>query len=292
MLTFTEVGMNNVFLASAWEAIVIQFFPIFTEPTAAVFLRLITGWVLCPARRTVTGMYPFADPKGRRAHDAYHRFFSQARWDPSHLWRLLAGFLVKVFCPSGVIAVDLDDTLFHRSGRKVAGASWWRDAVRSTGTKVVHAWGLNLAIVTLRVTAPWGGEPIGLPINLRLHRKNGASLIDLAEAMLVDLIRWFPERRFRTCADGFYASLAGKRIPHMHLVSRMRRSTICPAPNPKAREGRTPRKGHDGRPHRRGPNACGRGRPSKRSNAASGANDWFTSAPSFGITSGTIRSCW
>ena len=238
--------MNSSVLASAWEAMIVQFFPMFTEPTAQVFLRLLTGWVLCPARRTVTGMYPFADPKSLRAHDAYHRFFSDARWESCRLWNVLARLLIGVFYPSGVIAVDLDDTLFHRSGRRVAGAGWWRDAVRSTGTKVVHAWGLNLVVLTLRVTPPWGGEPIGLPINLRLHRKNRSTLIELAEAMLRDLNRWFPERRFRACADGFYASLAGKRIPRMHLVSRMRRDAAIydlPRPKPKGKKGPHPKKG-------------------------------------------------
>ena len=41
----------------------------------------MTSWILCTARRTVTGILPFADPMGKHAHDAYHRFFPDARYN-------------------------------------------------------------------------------------------------------------------------------------------------------------------------------------------------------------------
>jgi hypothetical protein len=135
----------------------------------------------------------------------------------------LAVLLVRTFAAAGVIELDLDDTLFHRCGRHVQGAGWWRDAVRSTRTRTVSAWGLNLVVLTLRVTPPWGGEPLGLPILMRLHRKGGDSLIDLAEAMLQQLAGWLPDRTFRLHADGFYATLAGRGLVRIHLISRMRR---------------------------------------------------------------------
>jgi len=213
----------NTIITSTWETIIQYFFPIFTAPTTEIFLNLITGWVLCTAKHTITGILPFADPAGQKAHDAYHRFFPDASWAMSELWRLLTILLVKIFCPTGVIPTDLDDTLFHHSGRKVNGAGWWRDAVRSTGTKTVHAWGLNLVVLTLRINPPWGGEPLGLPINMRLHRKNGLSLIELAKEMLIEVTSWLPQRRFISHSDGFYASLAGYDIPNTYIISRMRR---------------------------------------------------------------------
>jgi len=203
----------NTIITSTWDAIIQYFFPAFTAPTTEVFLNLITGWILCTARHTITGILPFADPNGKRSHDAYHRFFPDATWAMSELYRLLTILLVRIFYPTGVIPTDLDDTLFHRSGRKVNGAGWWRDAVRSTATNTVHAWGLNLVVITLRTNPPWGGEPLGLPINMRLHRKNGPTLIELAGQMLTEVALWLPQRRFLCSADGFYASLAGQDIP-------------------------------------------------------------------------------
>jgi hypothetical protein len=203
-----------------------QFFPVFTHPTTQVFLRLTVGWILCNTRRTITGILPFADPSGLRSHDIYHRFFPDAHWDLSATWNRLAGFLIRTFAPSGTILLDLDDTVFHRSGPKVEGAGWWRDAVRSTRNRVVYAWGLNLVILTLRVTPPWGGMPLGLPIRMRVHCKEGDSLTDLAVQMLQELSDRFPERAFRVHADGFYASLAGRLPPRVHLISRIRRDAV------------------------------------------------------------------
>ena len=240
-----EVGMNTI-ITSAWEKIIQQFFPVFTAPTAQVFLNLVTGWVLCTAKHTVTGILPFADPEATKAHDAYHRFFPDAAWAVSELWRLLTVVLVRMFYPTGTIPTDLDDTLFHHSGRKVNGAGWWRDAVRSTATNVVHAWGLNLVVLTLRINPPWGGEPLGLPINMRLHRKNGPTLIELAKQILAEVAIWLPQRRFLNHADGFYASVAGEAITNTHIISRMRRDADIYDLPPKKRQKRR------GRPRKRG----------------------------------------
>ena len=206
---------------STWTDIIQQFFPIFTAPGARIFSRLMTGWILCTARRTITGILPFADPGFQRAHDAYHRFFPDSRWDINKLWQSLTVMLVKIFCPRGIITVALDDTLFHHSGRKIHGAGYWRDAVRSAKKNIVYAWGLNLVVLTLQIQPPWGGELLGLPIHMRLHRKNGDTLIELAMQMVNQLHQWLPKRGFRLVADGFYATLAGRQMPKTHLVSRI-----------------------------------------------------------------------
>ena len=236
----------HALLITAWNALVNLFFGEFTRPTAAVFARLLAGWVVCTGRRTVTGLLRGADPHGRRAHDAYHRFFPDASWSMESLWQRLTVLLVRRLCPTGRIAVDLDDTVFRHTGRKIAGAGWWRDAVRSTATHVVHAWGLNLVVLTLRVEAPWGGEPLGLPIHMRLHRKQGATLIELAREMLLQVSRWLPERRFLACADGFYATLTGTEIPRVEIVSRIRRDAVLYDLPPQRR------KKMRGRPRKRG----------------------------------------
>jgi hypothetical protein len=237
--------MSCATLVSAWDQLLFIFFPVFTQPTAQTFARLCAAWVLATGRHTITGIYGFVDPKEDRTHDTYHDFF-HAAWSLIDLWRTWAIYVVSRFYPSGYVPIDLDDTLFHKSGRKVDGAGWWRDAVRSTCSKVVHVWGLNLVVLTVRIVAPWGGEPIGIPIHMRLHRKRGPSLIELAEAMVTDLAGWLPERAFTLCADGFYASLAGRDIPRTRLVSRMRRDAAIyalPAASRPGKRGRKPKKG-------------------------------------------------
>ena len=218
----------------------------FTAPGFAIFADVVRGWVLAPGRRTVTAMIAVADPEGRRAHDAYHRFFRDGAWVMAHLWRALAVHAVSCFAPSGVVSLDCDDTLYHKAGPKVAGAGIFRDAVRSTLRRVVYALGLNLVVVTLRVAPPWGGCPIGVPVNVRLHRKGDTTTTtDHAKAMLAELAGWLPQRSFHLCADGAYASLAGADLPRCHVTSRMRRDAAIFEPAP-------PHTGKRGRPRTKG----------------------------------------
>lgn len=230
---------------TAWTAILDLVRGSFTAPGFACFTDLLTGWVLSPGRRTITRMLTVGDPEGRRAHDAYHRLVRTGQWSMSALWRVLATHIVAVLVPAGLVTVDCDDTLFHRDGRKVEGAGVFRDAVRSTVRKVVYARGLNLVVLTVRVRAPWGGCPLGLPVNMRLHRKGGATTVALASQMMTELAGWLPDRSFAMCADGAYASLPGADLPRTTLTSRLRRDAALYEPAP-------PRTGRRGRPAKKG----------------------------------------
>lgn len=236
--------MDEQGIVSAWNALLLMFGFAFSEPVAPTFCRFLSGWVLTTGRHTVTGIMPFADPAGTRSYDAYAYLLRKARWHLSSLWRCWTRTAVAWFAPHGPVVVDLDDTLFHKSGRQVDGADWWRDAVRSTGTRTVHALGLNLVVLTLRVQAPWGGEPLGLPINMRLHRKGGPGLLVLAAEMIREVAGWLPGRDLSLHADGFYASLAGKALPRTTVTSRMRRDAALYdlAPQRAARQRGRPRK--------------------------------------------------
>jgi hypothetical protein len=219
---------------------------VFTAPGFAIFTDLLTGWVCAPGRRTITGMVAVADPAGRRAHDAYHRFVRDGAWHMSSLWRFLARHLVARCYPTGTVELLCDDTLFHHEGRHVEGAGVFRDAVRSTLKRVVYARGLNLVVVTLRVGPPWGGQPIALPVNVRVHRKHDATTtVAHAAAMIRQIADWLPDRAFHLCADGAYATLAGAGLPRTQVTSRMRRDAALFEPAP-------PRTGKRGRPRMRG----------------------------------------
>jgi len=227
--------------AAGWAALLAGASPVFSAPSARIFVDLVTGWVLAPGRRTVTRMILAADPEGRRAHDAYHRFVRAGRWSLARLWRVLAATAVTTLCPDGaVLALDVDDTLFHRNGRRVAGAGWFRDPVRSGGGRVARSFGLNLVVVTLRITPPWAGPPIGLPINARLHRKGGPTQPEHARDMLTEIAAWFPTRSFTVAADGAYSSLLGADLARTRVYTRMRRNAalFAPAPPPTGRRGR------------------------------------------------------
>ena len=116
------------------------------------------------------------------------------------------------------------------------------------------AWGLNVVVLALYVTPPWGGDelyseswgPWAVPINVRIHHKGEATLLDLAEAMIREVSEWLPRYRFALSADGAYAALARRHLPRTAVYSRMRRDAAL-YEAPPARK-----KGQRGRPRKRG----------------------------------------
>jgi len=233
-------------LISTLREMVLSLLPVFTTPSAGLFVGLIAAWIVCPTRRTITAMIPFADPDSRRGHDAYHRFFRAGAWCMNGLFRAWAKILVEALCPEGPVWMLTDDTVHKKTGRKVDGAKHCRDAVRSTGGRTVYVWGLQIVPLCLRVEPPWGGEPLALPIHVRLYRKGGPTLLDLVVQMVNDVARWFPQRRFYLVADGFYAPLAGRDLPRTHLISRLRSDAAIYEMPPERRPGTR------GRPRKKG----------------------------------------
>ncbi len=231
----------------AWQEIFAWMAPAFTAPSFGLFTQLMSAWILLPGRHTITRMWRVMEPESRRAHDAYHRFVRCGRWNLHSFWRLLALLVIPFFFPAGVIPLTVDDTVAKKTGRKISGAGIFRDAVRSTRNKVVYAWGLNIVLLTLPVHARWGGEPLGLPINARIYRKNsGQAHLDLVAEMVQELAKWFPDRWFHLCGDGAYAPLAGRNLPRTDVTSRLRRDAALyelPAPRRKGQRGRPAKKG-------------------------------------------------
>lgn len=233
-------------LTSTLNDIILSLMPVFTEPSGNIFQAFIRGWMLCPSRRTVTGIIPYADPLFERAHDAYHRFLRCSAWATELFWKLWAIQLISVFVKTAHVWLHTDDTVFKKTGRKIDGAKFCRDAVRSTKNKTIYVWGLQIVPLCLCVHAPWGGEPLSLPVNMRIYRKGGPSLLDLVEQMLHELAYWLPGKHFYLTGDGFYASLAGRNIPRVHIISRIRHDASLyelPRARKKHQKGRSRKRG-------------------------------------------------
>ena len=71
-------------LVPGWEALCQTLAPAFTKPTFVTFLHIVTGWVLCRSRPTVTCLVCTIG-SGLLGHAAkhwtsYERFFYRASW--------------------------------------------------------------------------------------------------------------------------------------------------------------------------------------------------------------------
>jgi hypothetical protein len=224
------------------------FGPCFTAPGQLLFEQLVTAWALCPGRRTLTRLWSVIPAGSRRRYGAYARWVREGKWSPDELWRRLVVHLVQHWVPDGLLTLLLDDTLVNKSGHKVDGAGFFHDAVTSTAVAhKVSAWGLNVVVLALRVRAPWGGEPLALPVMVCLRRKGDEqlTLVELAVAMILQLTKWLPHHRFRVVADGAYASLLRYDLPRTVVITRLRRDAALNNLAP-------PRTGRRGRPRTKG----------------------------------------
>jgi hypothetical protein len=75
------------------------------------------AWVLVTARHTIWSMVQVMDPATRRAHDAYHRFVRAGVWSLDSCLAAVCLLAVR-WVGTGRLTMYLDDTLFHRTGKK------------------------------------------------------------------------------------------------------------------------------------------------------------------------------
>lgn len=222
------------------------FRPCFTAPTFQTFQTLLTGLLAAPARRTVVGMLVGAARQTDVPHDRAHRFFAKAAWSLVDVSDTLARLVVDRLVDDGPITIALDDTLFHRRGKKVFAVGWFHDGAARGETPVGR--GNNWVIVAIVLPRSVFGRPICLPIGAHLVVKNtmSASRLWLAARATERLARLFPTRAIHVVADSAYAGGELKTLPaNVTWTTRPRADAALSAPAP-------PRTGRPGRPRLKG----------------------------------------
>jgi hypothetical protein len=232
------------------------FRPCFTAPTFRTFCALAAGLLAQPGRRTVCGMLVGAGLAGVWHHWRAHRFFARAAWDVSQVGAVLAGLVVDRLIPGGAaVLVAVDDTLFRRSGRRVADAFWQHDGSRPGPKRAQVGYGNNWLIAGIVVDLPFLDRAVCLPVAFALVAKDGASKQILTGQLIATLAAALPGRRLHVVADSAYAgadgaetrtALHGRGLPAgASLTSRLRANAVLTAIA-------TPVPGKPGRPKRIG----------------------------------------
>lgn len=254
----------------------------FTGPSFATFAALVAGTLAQPARRTVTGMLQAAGLAGVWHHGRAYWFLGCARWNLDAVGAVLARLVVARLLPAGTgVLVVVDDTLFRRSGRRVAGAAWQHDASRKGPRASQVSWGTCFVIAGIVVDLPFTDRPVCLPVAARLWTAGaGPSKQVLAGRMIATIVtavhQAWPGRRIDTVADGHYAgadgaetrrALAGRGLPAgVSLTSRLQVNAVLTAIA-------APVPGRCGRPKRRGARL---GTPTDLARTATDQQHWRT----------------
>ena len=259
-------------LVSSFGEIALSFASVFTQPSLASFLTLITGWVFCLGRHTVTGLIVAAGAIEQKHFSSFHRFFSRAVWNLDSLGLVLLKLALR-FVPEGEpVLLAVDDTLGRKTGRHIWGAGMHHDPLRSTPTWPVFSFGHSWVVLSIIIRLPFVRHRFfAIPILFRLYRKKakkrppgrpkgeGKSTGDatpeeyrtrpeLAVEMLEIAAEWLDGRRFRVVGDSEYSGKSMSRpLPaNGDLVGRMPMNAALYAQAPPRKPGRM------GRPRKRG----------------------------------------
>jgi DDE superfamily endonuclease len=226
------------------------FDPCFTAPSFARFVTLMSGWMLCIGKHTVTGVMRAGGVADRDA-SGYHRFFSRGAWLPAEVGRVVLQLVLRLVPRDERVKLTLDDTLARHTGKHIASAGMHRDPLLSTGAKPFFHFGHNWLVLAVAVTLPWG-KTFSLPCLVQLYRtaktaqRHGLLHVKrtvVAAQMLADLAKYEQKRRFLVFADNAFVnrSIIRELPDGFDLVGRGRMDAALYAPPPTYRGAGRPR---------------------------------------------------
>lgn len=218
---------------------------VFTAPSFETFRALVVGMVCQVGECTVTGMLTAAGVSSDWHHTRAHRFFSRASWQLDDLGLGVLVLIVRLLLgPGEAVRVVIDDTLFRRSGRKVAHAFWQHDGAAAAPGKL--GFGNNFVVLGVLVDLPFMTRTVCLPVLFRLHTKDGPPRSELANALVRMVAFFIDDRPVEVVADAAYAcERFAKLPPRASFVTRMRGNAALHRAAP-------PRTGKPGRPRTKG----------------------------------------
>jgi len=256
----------------------------FTAPTFRNFCAVVTGWIQCLGRHTVTNVALASGELNRRHVSTFHRFFSTAQWSLDQVGLVVASLALS-FIPGALLIALLDDTLARKTGKHICLASMHFDPLLSSARRPFCSFGHVWVVLSLWVPLAFshGQRGFSLPLLFRpfVSSKRGGqqdapsrpsrstrtpatpdqaehlTKLQLAREMIDLLAAWAGERgrKLVVVFDSAYAgrALLEKRPKNVEYISRLRMDaalwTLPPAQQP----------GQRGRPRRRGarlPHPC------------------------------------
>ena len=270
--------MPSTIVPESFICLLTAFEPCFGAPSFRTFVTLVTGWVHCLGRRTVTAVVVAAGAVGQRHISVFHRFFARAQWALDDLGQVLFRLAVAWVPSDQPLFALIDDTLCRKSGKSICLASMHHDPLLSTARKPVFRFGHVWVVLALWVQLPMGARRgFALPILFRLYRstKRGGqdaapsrpsrgprlrraqavhtederpTKLELARDLLGLVAGWAGARPVYAVADSLYAgrALLEGCPANVQVISRLRMDAALWTPAPPRRPGQT------GRPRRRG----------------------------------------
>jgi hypothetical protein len=129
--------------------------PVFTAPSFANFVVLVAGFAHALGGHRITDAIRAAGPAASKHYTTYYRFFSHARWSLDELGFALIELIVELL---GLVEVELvlDDTLAHRTGKKVALAGMHADPLlkKKSRGRLFVSYGHVFVVLSVHIRVP------------------------------------------------------------------------------------------------------------------------------------------
>jgi hypothetical protein len=254
-------------LTPSFLTVLQHFAPVFTSPTFATFVAVVTGWTLSHRHRYLTEVIFAAGQVGDGHWSRFHRFFSHAAWDLDTFSMYLAKLVVTILAPGATLLWAVDDTLCRKRGLTLYGAGMHYDPLLSSRAKSLVSWGHDWVVLCLILVHPfWAPTKVfALPIAFRLYRnrqgrtkgkkepkakakakKSSRSPSDpehrtrpeLALELIKLVAEWFPHDEIIVTGDSAYGgqSVLAHLPPKVHLISRVHPKGALYRPAPPKKE--------------------------------------------------------
>ena len=220
---------------------------------------LAYGWSLASRRHTITTYLWLSGAVLFKHFSRFYLFLSGPFYRlRQQLWTAIFLSVDKVIPKDQKLHIKVDDTVKKKCGKKIQGASAYRNGAGSARQEYRVLWGINFVYAIISIPFRfWPGHSLSIPIGLKIYLKE--ELADqlgqpyrsrslLAREIIDFLAEVLPHRRLLVCGDGGYATKEFLRnLPaNVKVVSRFPINSklyALPEAPPKGRRGRKPKKG-------------------------------------------------
>lgn len=249
--------MNFYSLSPSIISILWPFSVLFSRSSWQTSLTLLLGAILRKGSRTVTGILRGTGLSQDRGFSKYHRILNSLHWSPKRGSEILLKMLLKLVGKERPVIL-IDETLERRKGKKIRAKGYYRDAARSSRSKVVNTKGLKWLVMALSFRFNFAVRAFALPFftilepsknSTKKQGKRHKTGLDWSIQMVMQLIRWAPAVPFILVGDGGFACAKLAWIcfkNNIALVSRLKinaRIYALPEETPAGKRGRKPKKG-------------------------------------------------
>lgn len=147
--------MPEVMLPATFTALLLELRPVFTKPSFENFVVLVGGFVHALGGHRMTDALRAAGASATKHYTSYYRFFSRGRWSLDELGLTLLGLLIRLF-QLKTVTLALDDTLAHRTGKKVALASMHADSAlkKQSRGRLFASYGHVFVVLAVHIQLP------------------------------------------------------------------------------------------------------------------------------------------